>query len=84
MKKIIGIIRPFDLHQVFYVYQDGKKLDTVKTTVDEIPQTIYGLSQKYNINQIDLSGSKHYAQGLVKKIIENAKYNNKELIFNFI
>ena len=29
MRKIIGIIHPFDKYQIFYVYEDGNKLDMI-------------------------------------------------------
>lgn len=41
MKKIIGIIHPFDIYQTFYVYEDGNKLEIVQTKMDDIPDTIF-------------------------------------------
>lgn len=45
MKKIIGLLRPFDLNQTFYVYEDGNKLGITQTTVDGIPDTVLALSE---------------------------------------
>ena len=52
----------------------------------EIPEIILTLSKKYNINQIDLSGSKSYLEGIAKKIqeIEILTYNTNTLKFNYI
>jgi len=52
----------------------------------EIPEIILTLSKKYNINQIDLSGSKSYLEGIVKKIQETEilTYNTNTLKFNYI
>lgn len=50
MKKIIGIIHPFDIYQTFYVYEDGNKLEIVKTKMGDIPKTIFELSQTYDVN----------------------------------
>lgn len=44
MKKIIGIIQPFDLLQTFYVYEDGNKLEITRTKIKDIPQTVFKLS----------------------------------------
>lgn len=52
----------------------------------EIPEIILTLSKKYNINQIDLSGSKSYLEGIAKKIQETEilTYNTNTLKFNYI
>ena len=86
MKKIIGIIHPFDLYQTFYVYEDGNKLDIVKTKLDNIPETIFNLSQTYNIYEIDLSGAKQFSKKIIKEIQEKEliKYNQNKLIIKCI
>ena len=86
MRKIIGIIHPFDLKQTFYVYEDGNKLDIVHTTIQEIPDTIFKLSNLYDTYQIDLSGSEQFAKGIIKKIQEQefTRYNENKLIIKCI
>lgn len=86
MKKIIGIIHPFDMQQMFYVYEDGNKLEVINTKIQNIPETIFSLSDKYNINDINLSGSKHYIKGLIKQIQEKeiTKYNYNKLNIKYI
>lgn len=81
MKKIIGIIHPFDIYQTFYVYEDGNKLEIVQTKMDDIPDTIFQLSHTYDIYQIDLSGAERFIKGIIKKIQEKefTKYNENKL-----
>ena len=81
MRKIIGIIHPFDIYQTFYVYENGNKLQIVKTRVKDIVDTILQLSQTYNVQQVDLSGAKHYIKGLIKQTqeAEMLKYNQNKL-----
>ena len=81
MKKIIGIIHPFDIYQTFYVYQDGNKLEIVQTKINDIPDTIFELSHAYNVNQIDLSGAEHFIKGIIKQIKEKefTRYNENKL-----
>jgi len=52
----------------------------------EIPEIILTLARKYNVNQIDLSGSKNYLEGIIKKTKEKelSKYNMNILNFNFV
>ena len=86
MKKIIGIIHPFDLYQTFYVYEDGNKLDICQVKIQDVPDIIFKLSQMYNTYQIDLSGAEHFSKGIIKKIQEQeiAKYNKNKLIIKCI
>lgn len=86
MKKIIGIIHPFDAYQVFYVYQDGNKLDIIKTTIDDIPTTVVQLAEAYDTKEVNLSGAKKFAKGIVKKIqeLEMTKYSKLNLDIKII
>jgi hypothetical protein len=80
--KIVGIIRPFEVKQHFYVYENGNKIDAVDAaTVDEIVNTVFTLKDKYNINQLELVGAKTYSTGISKQIkeAELTKYNNNTL-----
>ena len=81
MKKIIGIIHPFDMYQTFYVYQDGNKLEITQARIKDIPDTVLELSRTYDVYQVDLSGSKHFSKGIIQKIQEEeiTKYNENKL-----
>ena len=78
MKKIIGIIHPFDMYQTFYVYEDGNKLEIVKTRINDIPDTVFELSKTYDIYQVDLSGAKHFIKNIINKIKEKELSNFNE------
>jgi hypothetical protein len=86
MKKIIGIIHPFDMYQTFYVYEDGNELELTQVRMNDIPDTILELSKIYDVYQIDLSGSNHYTQNIIKQIKEKeaTKYNENKLIITSI
>ncbi len=86
MKKIIGIIHPFDMYQTFYVYEDGNELELIQIRMNDIPDTILELSKVYDVYQIDLSGSNHYTQNIIKQIKEKEaiKYNENKLIITSI
>ena len=86
MKKIIGIIHPFDIYQTFYVYEDGNKLEIVHTKINDIPDTIFELSHTYDVYQIDLSGAQHFNKGIIKQIQEKeiTKYNENKLTIKCI
>lgn len=86
MKKIVGVLRPFDLEQSFYVYENGNKIDMAHPTVDEINEVVFSFIEKYNISQIDLTGPKQYSKGISKKIkeIEMLKYNKNSIEVNLI
>lgn len=86
MKKIIGIIHPFDRKQTFYVYEDGNKLEIVQTTIEEIPDTVFELSHTYDVYQVDLSGAQRFTKGIIKQIQEKeiTKYNENKLTIKCI
>lgn len=86
MKKMVGILRPFEYKQRFFVYEDGNKLDNIETTVEELVENVLQLAFKHEINQIDLSGPKQYALGLGQKIKEASitKYNHNNITINII
>ena len=86
MKKLIGILRPFDLEQTFVVYEDGQKIDTCHLTTDEILNAVPYLCEKYNITQVDLTGPKQYSKG-IQHTLENSeliKYNTSKININII
>lgn len=86
MKKIIGLIQPFDIYQQFYVYQDGNKIDMIQTKIQDIPDTVFELSQTHGINQIDLSGAEHFTKKIIQQIQaqEITKYSENKLIIKCI
>lgn len=86
MKKIIGIIHPFDIKQIIYVYQDGNKIDAKQVKMDQLPEEVIALSHLYEVYQVDLSSAKHYAQRIVKQIkqLELTKYQENKLDIKII
>ena len=40
-KKIIGIIKPFDVYQTFYVYEGDKLEDFETVSMDDIPKMLF-------------------------------------------
>ena len=86
MKKIIALIKPFDYKQKVLVYEDGKEIETTHSTISELSNIIFMLSDKYSIQQIDLVGPNEYSKGIGRKIEseEFIKYNNNKLNINII
>jgi len=86
MKKIIGIIHPFDLYQTFYVYEDGNKLDAMQIKIKDIPNTIFQLCETYNVYQLDLSGAERFSKKIIQDIQkqELIKYNKNILTIRCI
>ena len=86
MKKIIAMLRPFDMAQTLMVYEDGNKIDMVTTELNFLHPAIFSLVDKYEINQLDLVGPKKYLQGIREQIqeAEAAKYDYARLQINII
>jgi hypothetical protein len=86
MKKIVGMIKPFDMKQEFYVYEDGNKIAAVSSTIDGINEAIFSLAEQNDVQQVDLVGPKQYIKGLTKKFeeAEMAKYSKNSIKINII
>lgn len=86
MRKAVAMIRPFELRQNFYVYEDGNVIAHEHPKMDEINETITSFMHDYGINHLDLVGPKQYNRGLSKKIKEavSTKYSNNELEINVL
>lgn len=86
MKKIVGIIRPFDVSQKFYVYEDGNKIDAIDVSINAMNKALFELIDKYDVHQIDLSGPKQYIKGLSNSFKEEEllKYNVNSTEINII
>lgn len=86
MKKIVGVIRPFDMTQNFYVYEDGNKLATETCRIVDLNETVFSLSDEYAVIQVDLVGPKQFNRGLSRKIkeAEMTKYGVNKLEINII
>lgn len=84
MRKIVGLIQPFDYYQNFYVYEDGNKLEAATPKLEKVNETIFHFADKYEITKIDLIGPKQYIRGFIKKIKEAElnKYNMNKLEIN--
>lgn len=86
MKKIVTMIRPFDMEQTLMVYEDGNKIDIAKTTLEDLYPSIFALMDKHEVYQLDLVGPKSYTKGL-KNQIETAamtKYETNKIEVNII
>lgn len=86
MKKIVGMVRPFDAKQTFYVYEDGNVLGVKTPSLENITEDILSLAKEFNVNRIDLAGPKQFNHKIVKDIQkeEFLKYNKNSLEINLI
>lgn len=81
MKKIVALIRPFDLEQAVYVFENGNKIDMITSPLDDINNSIFQLIDKYSLDEIELIGPKSYAKGIKNKFEEEelSKYNENKI-----
>ena len=81
MKQIAGMIQPGILNQIFTVYEDGNKIETIEAPFQDIAISIFQLAEKHNVENITLYGIKHWSEQIKNNIQaqEILKYNNKKL-----
>ena len=86
MKKIVSVIKPFTYNQNVFVYENGNKIETTITNLDNLSNTLFELIDKYNTNEINLIGNLKFSKGIKEKI-ENAemtKYNDNKINIELI
>jgi hypothetical protein len=86
MKKIIAMVRPFDAQQILMVYEDGNKIDMIQTSIADFNESLFALSEKHEVYQLDMTGPKKYIKGLEKQIkeAEMTKYSANKIEINII
>ena len=86
MKKIVSVIKPFTYTQNIFVYEDGNKIDIISTNLDNLSNTLFEISDKYNTNEVDIYGNLNFLKGIKDNIktAEMTKYNKNKLNINLI
>lgn len=85
-RKILMVTWPFDMRQQLYVYENGNKLEITTAKMDELPDVLFNLIDKYKVTKVEIKGSKPLNKGLVKKFKEYElnKYSNNDINFVLI
>ena len=86
MKRIVLIAKPFAIYQKLLVYENGNKIDGIEISHKELGNALFELTDKYQIDRVDLTGPKQYISGLAKQFetLELNKYNKNSITFNII
>lgn len=67
--------------QNVFVYEDGNTVEVLHPTLDDMPNVLMSLNEKYNLEQISLVGAQKFLVGYQKKIEQAAvaKYGKNNL-----
>jgi hypothetical protein len=86
MKKIVCCISPFETKQTVYILEDGKTKKEFKISLYELPSKIIKLANTFSVNDIDLAGTKSFAEGIKNHIQETeiTQYSKNKLNINII
>lgn len=81
MKEIVTILKPFMYLQNVFVYEDGKKIEVLASSLDDLSNNIFELSDKYDTNKVNLIGNIAFGEGIKEQILEAemTKYNANNL-----
>ena len=86
MNKLIIRGEPVGPFQYVYANEDGKKVESIGIQIENLEDVVFALLKNYNINHIDLSGSRLYMEG-IERMLKNAQindYEKTELIFKYV
>lgn len=73
-------------YQHIYVYKNGDRIDSTGVLFEDLAETVLACLEKYELTQIDLSGSRFYMEGIEKEIKNAAilKYGNLSINFRYV
>ena len=86
MNTLLIRANPVDFKHKLYVFNGNTMLEVKECTLEEFDNMAFALIKKYNIEQVNLGGSKSYAEGLKRKIKETGlmQYNISNLRFQYV
>lgn len=86
MNKIIIRGEVASLYQHIYVYKNGERVDYIGVQFNDLAETVISCLEKYKLNQVTLSGSRFYMEGVEEEIkkANMTKYNNLEISFKYV
>lgn len=86
VNKIIVWTSPVAPFQKIYVMKDGILVDQMGIMPNNIVDIIFSLVDKYNIENIDFSGTHSFAENFVNELKKEqvARYSHERLNINFI
>lgn len=84
--RIIIWTSPMAPFQQLYIYKDSEKVDQIGAKVDNLADILMAAIEKYEIYQLDFSGSHIFAQGLVRDFQQHyaTKYSIDNLKINYV
>ena len=71
MKKIIGILQPFDAMQKVFVYEQGHQINAKECSLEQLPNVLFTFADNYEIDTINLSGPSFFVDK-IQQDIKNA------------
>ena len=81
MKKIIGVLQPFDAMQKIFVYDQGRQINAKGCPLEQLPNVLFTFANNYEIDTINLSGPTFFVDKVKKDIEKEAikEYGYKKL-----
>lgn len=71
MKKIVGILQPFDMIQKVFVYDQGHQINAKECSLEDFPKVLFAFADNYEIDTINLSGPSFFVDK-IQQDIKNA------------
>ena len=73
-------------YQHLYVYKGGERIDSLGVLFDDLAEVAVRCLKKYELTQIDLSGSHFYMEGIEREIKKAAaiSYSEAEITFKYV
>ena len=81
MKRIISVVKPFDIIQNVFIYEDKNILETFEVNFENITDELLKLAKEKSILDIELIGPKKFSKKIKENILEkeNLNYNENKI-----
>lgn len=80
MNKIVVLFQPFTMYQNIIVYQNDNIIYSTSAPIDEVTQIVKGLSNEYEIYNVDLKGNQAYLQKYQAQLLDTYELLNVNII----
>ena len=87
MKRLLVRGTPTEVFEHLYVFNDEDVLtESIGVKFEDLEETVFALLAKYEINHIDLSGSRVYTEGIERQIRKAGAttYSINDLSFRYV
>ena len=80
MDKVVVFFQPFAMKQNVVVYKNNEIINNNQVKIEDVPATVKGFCNQYNIKDVDLKGSEDYLNKYKAEILTEYSLLNVNIV----